>query len=135
MRNRLTTLNAGRWAMILWLVVALLFAQGVRLCMHVHHEQVRAADHHHVSTVHLESALGSAADHEESASDVDVPLAALLKALYSVLVLVLAFALVSMLVFFAPVIRQLTRRGPPAGFWFRSSTAYNLTPPSRAPPR
>ena len=117
--------------MILWLVAALLFAQGVRLCMHVHHEPVRAADHHHVSTVHLESVLGGAADHEESASDVDVPFAALLKAFYSVL----AFALVSMPVFFAPVMRQLTRRCPPAGFWFRSSTAYNLTPPSRAPPR
>jgi hypothetical protein len=117
--------------MIFWLVAALLFAQGMRLCMHVHHEPVRAADHHHVSTVHLESALGSAADHEESASDVDVPFAALLKAFYSAL----AFALVSMLVFLAPVMRQLTRRGPPAEFWFRPSTAYNLTPPSRAPPR
>src|SRR3989344_4219933 len=131
MRKRLTTLNAGRWAIILGLVAALLFAQGIRLCMHVHHEPVRAADHHHVSAVHLESALGSAADHEESASDVDVPFAGLLKAFYSAL----AFALVSMLVFFAPVMRQLTRRCPPAGFWFRSSTAYNLTPPSRAPPR
>jgi hypothetical protein len=117
--------------MIFWLVAALLFAQGVRLCMHVHHEPVRAADHHHVSTVHLESALGSAADHEESASDVDVPFAALFKAFYSAL----AFALMSILVFLAFVPRQLTRGCPPAESRFTPSAAYNLTPPSRAPPR
>ena len=117
--------------MILWLVTALLFAQGVRLCMHVHHEPVRAADHHHVSTVHLESILGTVADHEELASDVDVPFAALLKAFYSAL----AFALVSMLVFLAPISRQLARRYLLSEFHFIPAAAHNLTPPSRAPPR
>jgi hypothetical protein len=131
MRNQLTTRSPGRLATILFLVAALLFAQGVRLCMHIHHEPVSTADHHHVSTVHLESTLGAVADHGESASDVDVPFAALLKAFCSVL----ALALVSMLVFLAPVPRQLARRSPPAGFRFTPSAAYNFTPPSRAPPR
>ena len=117
--------------MVFLLVPVLLFAQGLRLCMHAHDDLMHATDHIHTASVHLESTVSSAVDHEESAADVDVPFAVLLKLFYSAL----AFALVSVLVFLAPATRLLARRLPPPAFWFHPSAAYSLTPPLRAPPR
>ena len=130
MRNPSST-RTGKSALVFWLILALLFAQGMRVCLHAHHDSVPVADHDHGSTMHVESTLSTVADHDESASDVDVSLPMLLKAFYSGL----AFAVVWAFVFLAPLLQQLARRCQPAKFWFPPSTIYRLTPPLRAPPR
>ena len=126
MRNRPLTPTAGRSALVFWLILALLLAQGIRMCLHAHD----APAHEHASTVHLESTLSVVADHEESVFDADVSLAMLSK-VFSTPV----FALVLAFVFFVPILRQLVRYRPPAKFWFPVSATYSLTPPLRAPPR
>lgn len=113
------------------LIPILLFAQGLRMCLHAHEGQWHATDHRHASLVHLESTLSTTADHEESTAAVDVPLAALLKAFNSTL----AFAVVFVLVFLAFAPRPRVWRLSPAGFWFRPSVVHRFTPPLRAPPR
>ena len=115
----------------LLLLPALLFAQGLRLCFHspVHAAHIDA--HAHASAVHLESTLSLAGDHEESAGDVDVAFAALLKIFYSLL----AFAVVSAFVVIATAPRVHKRRIAPVQFYFHPYAVYSLTPPLRAPPR
>lgn len=128
MRNQPLTPTAGRSALVFWLILALLLAQGIRVCLHAH--DAPAPDHEHASTMHLESTLSVVADHEESAFDADVSLAMLLK-VFSTPV----FALVLAFVFLVPILRQLARYRPPAKSWFPVSATYSLTPPLRAPPR
>lgn len=113
------------------LIPILLFAQGLRLCLHAHEGLWHATDHSHASLVHLESTLSTTADHEESTAAVDVPLAALLKVINSAL----AFAAVFAIVFLAFAPRARAWRLPPAGFWLRASVVHRFTPPLRAPPR
>lgn len=115
----------------LLLLPALLFAQGLRLCFHspVHAAHVDA--HAHASTVHLESTLSIAGDHEESAGDVDVAFAALLKIFYSLL----AFAVVSAFVVLAIAPRAGRRRIALPQFFYPPYVVCSLTPPLRAPPR
>jgi hypothetical protein len=115
----------------LLLVPALLLAQGLQLCLHVHDDAVYSADHAHASAVHLESTLSTAGEHNESATDVDVTLAALLKAFYAAL----AFVIVSVLVFHTrPQLGPIGRPWP-SDFWPHPRDIYHLTPPLRAPPR
>jgi hypothetical protein len=118
-------------AVALLLVPALLLAQGVQLCLHVHDDATYSSDHVHASALHLESALTTADEHDESASDVDVVLAALLKAVYAAL----AFVIVSVLVFHAPLRLGRSGRHRPSDFWPHARDIYCLTPPLRAPPR
>lgn len=113
-------------AVALLLVPLFLFAQGLRLCLHTD-----TTDHARTLSVHLESNLSTAADHDALATDVDVSLAMLVKAFYSVLILALAVALVLLVL----LPRQLTRRIPLPEFRFPPSAVYCLTPPLRAPPR
>jgi hypothetical protein len=115
----------------LLLLPVLLLAQGLQLCLHVHDDAMHSSDHVHGSALHLESAMTTAGEHDESATDVDVALAALLKAFYAALV----FAIVSVLVFYAPL--RLGRHGRhwPSDFWPHPRDIYCLTPPLRAPPR
>lgn len=115
----------------LLLLPALLFAQGLRMCFHSPVDAAHMDNHVHASAVHMESTLSLAGDHEESAGDVDVAFAALLKVFYSLL----AFALVSAFVVLA--ITPRTRRGriAPLPFFFHPYAVYSLTPPLRAPPR
>ncbi|MBI3547302.1 MAG: hypothetical protein HY081_12040 [Gammaproteobacteria bacterium] len=130
MRNPSLT-RTGKSALVFWLILALLFTQGMRVCLHAHDAIAPAPDHAHASSMHLESTLSAAADHEESAFDTDVSLSALLKAFYSSL----AFAVVLAFGFFTPILLQLVRHRPSAEIWFPASALYSLTPPLRAPPR
>ena len=117
----------------LLLLPVLLFVQGLRLHAHTHAhvDSAHTADHTHASTIHLESTLGIVGDHEESAGDVDVAFAALLKIFYSLL----AFAVVSAFVVLAAAPRASIRRLIPIQFCFHPYAVYSLTPPLRAPPR
>lgn len=115
----------------LLLLPALLLAQGLRLCFHSPVDVAHMDQHVHASAVHLESTLSLAGDHEESAGDVDVAFAALLKVFYSLLALTLVSAFVVL------VITPRVRRGriAPGQFCFPPYAVYSLTPPLRAPPR
>ena len=119
-----------RAALVPWLVLLLLLAQGLRLCIPA--ETMSGHDHH--ASVHLESVITSAADQHESQShdgDLDVPLSALLKAFQNnpFFLALFVFAL-----FVLPALR--TR----AGVWtealaFRPPRGHRFSPPLRAPPR
>ncbi len=109
----------------LLLVPLLLFAQGLRLCLHTD-----TTDQARNLTVHLESNLSAVDDHDTSTGDVDVLLAVLVKAFHSAL----AFALVSSLMLLVYLPRRLTQHIPLPEFRFPPSAVYSLTPPLRAPP-
>ena len=124
-----------RAALVPWLVLLLLLAQGLRLCIPaeaVPEHDAHGHDQHAV--IHLESVITSAADQHESQShdgDLDVPLSALLKAFQSnpLFLALFVFAL-----FVLPTPR--TR----SGVWsealaFRPPRGHCFSPPLRAPPR
>lgn len=119
-----------RAALVPWLVLLLLLAQGLRLCIPA--EATSGHDHH--ASVHLESVITSAADQHESQShdgDLDVPLSALLKAFQNNL---LFLALFLFTLFVLPVPRSRS------GMWtealaFRPPRGHCFSPPLRAPPR
>jgi hypothetical protein len=119
-----------RAALVPWLVLLLLLAQGLRLCVPA--ETAQGHDTH--AAVHLESLITSAADQHESDShdgNLDLPLSAVLKAFQAnpfflalfVFVLILSFPHRS-----GPGVRSETLS-------FRPSRGYHLSPPLRAPPR
>lgn len=110
----------------LLLVPLLLFAQGLRLCLHAD-----TVDHARTLAVHLESNLSAVDDHDTSTGDVDVSLAVLIKAFHSAL----AVALVTSLMLLAYLPRRLTRHISLPEFRFSPFAVYSLTPPLRAPPR
>lgn len=127
--HNLTRSRNRKSVLVFWLILALLFAQGMRVCLHAH--DATASDHEHNSAMHVESTLSAAVDHEESAFDADVSLPALLKAFYSSL----AFAVVLVFSLLAPILLQRVWRRPSIEVWFPVSPLYSLTPPLRAPPR
>jgi len=117
-------------ALVPWLVLLLLLAQGLRLCLPA--ETAHGHDTH--AAVHLESLITSAADQHESDShdgNLELPLSAVLKAFQ---VDPLLFALFV----FVLVLSLPHRTGPgvrPETLSFRLSRGYHLSPPLRAPPR
>ena len=119
-----------RAALVPWLVLLLLLAQGLRLCVPA--ETAHGHDAH--MTVHLESLITSAADQHESDShdgDLDLPLSAVLKAFQ-------ANPLFCALFVFVLVLSLPHRTGPavrPEALSFRPPRGHRLTPPLRAPPR
>lgn len=119
-----------RAALVPWLVLLLLLAQGLRLCVPA--ETAHGHDTH--AAVHLESVITSVADQHESDShdgDLDLPLSAVLKAFQAnpffcalfIFVLILSFP------------RHAGSGVRPEALSFRPPRGYRLTPPLRAPPR
>ncbi|HJX16613.1 MAG TPA: hypothetical protein VJ437_00300 [Acidiferrobacterales bacterium] len=119
-----------RAALVPWLVLLLLLAQGLRLCVPA--ETTHGHEQH--ADVRLESVITSAADQHESQShdgDLDVPLSALLKAFQNN---PLFFALFAFVLFVLPTPR--TRSGVwPEALAFRPPRGHCFSPPLRAPPR
>lgn len=119
----------GRRGLTLWLVLAILFAQGLRLCLHALH----AADevHAHAAAIHLESNIASPLDSDDDANDSHVPLGlALIKQLTDST----AFAalLAVMLLPFSPTAKTrfaVSRDAIPV-----PAVDRRLRPPLRAPP-
>ena len=127
MRMRSTSL---RVALIPWLILLLILAQGLRLC--IPGEATHGYDH--PASLHLESVITSVADQHESQShdgDVDLPLSALLKVFQTHPLLLALFAFF-LLVLLPPStssgVRAYTRA-------FRPPRGHRFTPPLRAPPR
>lgn len=112
--------------------LAVLFAQGLRLCIHT--AAMTSDGSHHITAsaaVHLESNLGSSDDASDGAIDQHVPLSlALVKLTYE---FVFAVILTALLVFLLPDRTPLPR--PFADFRLRLGDIRCLRPPLRAPPR
>ena len=112
------------------LLPVLLLSQGLQLCLHAHGDEVYTADHSHAASVHLESVLTTAGDHDESITDVDVTLSALIKAIYAAL----AFAILSVLVLHTPLRPRRSGHPWPADARPLIHDYYHFAPPLRAPP-
>ncbi len=124
-----------RAALVPWLVLLLLLAQGLRLCIPAEATPEHDSHgHEQHAVVHLESVITSAADQHESEphdGDLDVPLSALLKAFQNNLHFLALFLFT---LFVLPVSRSRS------GMWrealaFRPPRGHRLSPPLRAPPR
>jgi hypothetical protein len=119
-----------RTALVPWLVLLLLLAQGLRLCVAAE----TAHGHGTHAAVHLESLITSAAGQHESDShdgDLDLPLSAVLKAFQ-------ANPLFCALFVFVLIVSLPHRTGPgvrPETLSFRPPRGHRLAPPLRAPPR
>lgn len=113
-------------ALIFWIVFALLFGQGLRVCVHALGDDGLA----HAAPVHLESALAGADDEDSSVLHHDTLLSALFKTM--VAALVFCAVLAPALFIFLPATPQVHSRfrkippPPPGHHW--------LTPPGHAPP-
>ena len=120
-----------RLALIVWLILALLLAQGLRVCIHGYGNLTHAAEYSHESTAtHFEGTLNMMDGHDGSSSDVHVPLFGMFKVvavdpLVAVLFVVLALVLVRQGTVWIARARTLDFR-PPHGHYF--------SPPLRAPP-
>jgi hypothetical protein len=113
------------------LLPALLFALGLRICLHVDSVTPLAPGQAHAAALHLESTLIAAGDHDESSADVDVSLDGLL----SLIVFSLAFIVTGLTLYHdAPVQSYFQRLFQPA-LRAGSPQVYLLSPPLRAPPR
>lgn len=112
---------------IFWIVFALLFGQGLRVCMHA----LDGDGSTYAAPVHVESVFAGTEDSNPSGPCQDMLLPALLKTAVSTL---LFCALVAVLFLFFPATRQ--RHSP---FWktclIPLPSHHWLTPPGHAPPR
>ena len=120
-----------------WLILALLFAQGLRVCMHDYgasHAAAHANDaaHNHAAVAtHLESTFSTLDERGEAMADTHVSLIGLLKQLSSE-PLVALFFITLLLV----LLRQTTVwRVQPRERVFRPPHGHYFSPPLRAPPR
>lgn len=119
-----------RTALVPWLVLLLLLAQGLRLCIPAE----TAHGHDAQLTVHLESLITSVADQHESNShdgDQEMPLSAVLKAFQANPLFFALFVFVLVLSF--P--HRTGRNVRPEALSFRPPRGHRLAPPLRAPPR
>ena len=118
--------------LISWLILALLFAQGLRVCIHTYGEPHVAAQVHNAAATHLESTFSMLDDHGGAMSDTHITLIGILKSLtaeplYAALFITLLFILLTQqrTVWLVQPRDQVFR--PPHGHYF--------SPPLRAPPR
>lgn len=114
-------------ALIFWIVFALLFGQGMRVCLHA----LDGDDPAHATPIHVESAFTGTEDNSPSNPDGDLLQPALLKSIVSVL----AFCALATATLF--LLLSTTRyRYPP--FWKTCLPLLRhhwLIPPGHAPPR
>lgn len=116
-----------------WLVLALLSAQGLRICMHAYGDPVHAAEHaHDAAATHLESAFSVLDDHGEAVSDTHISLIGVPK---NITVEPLFAALFTTLLFILLTQRRTVWLVQPRDCVFRPPHGHYLSPPLRAPPR
>lgn len=119
--------TARRRSLIFWIVFALLFGQGLRVCLHA----LDGDDPAHATPIHVESVFTGTEDNSSSSLDRDSLLPALLKTIFSALV----FCALATTAFF-PLLSAARYRYPL--FWkicLPSFRHHWLTPPGHAPPR
>lgn len=119
--------TARRRTLIFWIVFALLFGQGLRVCLHA----LDGNDPAHATPIHVESTFTGTEDNSSSSLDRDSPLPALLKTFFSTLVFCALATTAFFPLLFAPRHRYSL-------FWkicLPSFRHHWLTPPGHAPPR
>ena len=115
-----------------WLILALLLAQGMRVCIHAYGAP-HIADHaHEVSATHLESAFSMLDDHGEAVSDTHITLIGILKHLLAQPLIAVVLLLTLILVLLQTGILRLAQ---PRVQVFRPPHGHYFSPPLRAPPR
>jgi hypothetical protein len=120
-----------RRAVALLLLPVLVFALGLRVCLHADGAAALAPGQVHAAAVHLESDLTTAGHHDESSTDVDVSF----EGLMSLMVLSLLFVLAVVCLRLAPVLRTFRRISLASIQRVAPPPVYLLAPPLRAPPR
>lgn len=116
-----------------WLILALLFAQGLRLCLHDHNAPHMAAHEHEASAAHLESTLSVLDGHGEAMTDTHVSLVGILKDLAAEPLVAVVF--VMLLLFILPLQQPVVRIKLPLHRIFHLPRGHYCSPPLRAPPR
>ena len=115
-----------------WLILALLLAQGMRVCIHAYGAP-HIADHaHEVSATHLESAFSMLDDHGEAVSDTHISLIGMLKHLSAQPLIAVVLMLTLILVLLRTGVLRLVQ---PRDQAFRPPHGHYFSPPLRAPPR
>lgn len=114
------------------MLVAVLLAQGLRLCLHAPH--VADEGHAHATAIHLESNLTSPADSDDDAKDSHVSLSFVLFK-PGQLDDGFAAAVLSATVLLLLLFRQTVRVPAPVEAVPALSSGHRLRPPLRAPPR
>ena len=120
----------GRRVLTLWLVLAILFAQGLRLCLHVYDGSAPQTYAAGTASSHLEATLGTHDD--EASSNAHVPLLSLLKNLVAEPLVAIVFA-VLLIVMLAPP--RVARPAWSHDIVLRPRFGHHFAPPLRAPPR
>lgn len=112
------------------LLVAILFAQGLRLCLHAPHEA--EAGHVHTTALHIENDLLAEDDSNDTTGDRHVPISlAFIKKLANTVLWVVPVA--AALLFVLPRVASRPLAEPQYAFPFAGH--YRRRPPLRAPPR
>jgi len=124
--------HTSRCTLIAGLILALLFAQGLRVCIHTYGAPHLAAHAHDATTTHLESTLSLFDGHDESTSDVHVPLIGVLKHLSAEPLIAALF--ITLLLVLLPQQRAVWF-AQPRDRVFRPPHGHYFSPPLRAPPR
>ena len=114
-----------------WLILALLLAQGLRMCIHAYGAPHTEDHAHDVTATHLESSFSMLDEHGEAMSDTHVSLIGLLKH-FSSEPLVALFFITLLLVLLRQTVVWLAQ---PRNRVFRPPLGHYFTPPLRAPPR
>ena len=117
--------------LIAWLILALLLAQGMRVCIHAYGAPHIAEHAHEVSATHLESTFSVLDDHGEAMSDKHISLIGLLKHLSPEPLIALLFVTL-LLVLLRQTVVWLAQ---PRNRVFRPPHGHYFSPPLRAPPR
>ena len=117
--------------LIAWLILALLLAQGMRVCIHAYGAPHSAEHAHEVSATHLESTFSVLDDHGEAMSDKHISLIGLLKHLSPEPLIALLFVTL-LLVLLRQTVVWLAQ---PRNRVFRPPHGHYFSPPLRAPPR
>ena len=125
-----TVLRSHRTWFLPLLLVALLFAQGLRLCLHAPHDA--EADHVHSTALHVESDLSSDGDGDDSPGDQHVPMTLVFfkKAADAALSMLLVAVAV---LFLLPAV--VDRPAPVPVAALPVTGGHRWRPPLRAPPR
>lgn len=115
-----------------WLILALLLAQGLRVCIHAYDAPHTTEHSHDAAATHLESSFSMLNDHGEEMSDTHISVIGILKILTSESLLAVLF----ITVLFILLIQQcVVRLGQPLDNFFRPPSGQYFSPPLRAPPR
>lgn len=133
------TAQTTRRILIGWLILGLLFAQGLRVCVHPYNNPAHPGYSGVVASSHLESTFstlfsGEFGGEDQIAADVHVPLLSLLMsfAADSLIAIITVFTVLLIVLLTPPrLIRLLGSYDPIFQLYF----GYHFAPPLRAPPR